>query len=67
MTDVKLNIPPLYTNNSHIDVPTFDDEMCLISQFELLHLRIDWFENIVSLYIGELSIKSTKCSLSIRS
>ena len=44
MTDVELNIPPLYTNNSHIDVPTFDDETCLISQFELLHLRIDWLK-----------------------
>ena len=55
MDDVELNIPPLHINNSHTDVPTPDDETCLISQFEQLHLRIDRFENRVSSDIGELS------------
>ena len=55
MAYVELSKPPLHTNNSHTDVPTFDDETCLISQFEQLHLRIDPFENRVSSDIGELS------------
>ena len=55
MAYVELNIPSLHTNNSHTYVPTFDDETCLISQFEQLHLRIDRFENKVSSDVGELS------------
>ena len=51
MVDVELNISPLHTNNSYTDVLTSDNETSLISQFEQLHLRIDWFENRVSSYI----------------
>ena len=55
MTDVELNIHPLHTNNSQTDVPTSSNETGLASQIEQPQLRLDQFENRVSLDIVQLS------------
>ena len=55
MVDVRLNTPPLHRYNEETNALTFGDETSLASQFEQLYLRIDRFENRVSLDIAQLS------------
>ena len=52
---IRMNLRGGETSNSQTNAPTSRHETFLASQIEQLHLRIDRFENRVSLNIAQLS------------